>query len=163
MLIPLTDVDLELIRQWRNQVQVRKFFFNDHLISKQEHLNWWQNTKDDGSKKWLLFSQNGEKAGVVYFYDIQSKAEAFWGFYFSSDIKDYEKLKLWFALEQYAMEYAFNELQLQQLKCEVFAFNKAALVMHKRFAYKQIDSYQHSKGEVIILEIDKQGVKQHGK
>lgn len=155
MLINLTDDNFEMIRQWRNQPQVRDFSFNDHIIDKQEHLNWWQKTKADPSKKWMIYRPQGKYVGVVYYCDIKPKNEAFWGFYFAPDLEDYEKLKRWFALEQCAINYAFNELQLVALKCDVFSFNKAALVMHKRFGYQKIGCFSHVKGEVQVLELKK--------
>jgi len=163
MLIPLSDLYLEKILLWRNQPEVRKFSFNDHLISIDEHNNWWQRIKDDKSKKWMIFQHQEIDSGVVYYCDISSEKEAYWGFYFSSEFKDYEKLKLWFALEKQAINYAFNELQLLSLKCEVLSFNKAALVMHKRFGYKEINKYQHTRGEVIVLELQQAWIKNNGK
>ena len=159
MLIPLSDLYIDKILLWRNQPEVRKFSFNDQLISVEEHNNWWQRVKDDQSKKWMIFQYHEIDAGVVYYTDINPGKDAYWGFYFSTQFEDYQKLKLWFALEKHAINYAFNKLQLVSLKCEVLCFNKAALVMHKRFGYKEIKKYQHARGEVVVLELQQSWVK----
>jgi len=159
----LSETDVETILTWRNQAQVRKFSFSDCLISREEHYSWWQKVKVDPSKKWLLFEVQGESVGVVYYCDIIPAKEAYWGFYFSNHIEDYKKLKLWFSLEEDAINYAFNELQLVSLRCEVLKMNKAALVMHKRFGYKEINKYQHARGEVIVLELQQSWIKNNGR
>lgn len=153
MLIPLSDLELEIILEWRNQPEVRQFSFNEHIISLDEHLNWWKKIKHDPSKRWMIYDQEGQQAGVVNYYDIKPGEEAFWGFYFSNQFEGYEMLKLWYALEKEAITYAFEELKIKKLKCEVFRFNKAALIMHKRIGYREIDTYQHAKGDVLVLEL----------
>jgi len=92
-------------------------------------------------------------AGVVYYYDIKPAQEAFWGFYLSNQLEDYEKLRLWYALEKEAISYAFEQLNVNTLKCEVFKDNKAVLFMHKKVGFKVINTYQHAKGEVTIMEL----------
>ncbi len=162
MLIPLSSTELDTILEWRNQSEVRLYSFNDQLISKQEHYRWWQDIKNDLSKRWMIYVLEGQNAGVVNYYNIKYQEEAFWGFYFSDKFEGYEKLKLWFKLEKEAISYAFETLKLLKLKCEVFRDNKAALIMHKRIGYQEIDTYQHDKGEVIVLEIQKSRVKKNG-
>lgn len=153
MLIPLSESELETILVWRNQPEVRKNSLNDHIISKQEHLRWWQKIKDDPSKKWMIFHQENEPVGVINYYDIKPESESFWGFYLANKLLDDEKLKFWLSLEKEAIKYAFDELKLKKLKCEIFRFNKAALFMHKRSGYQEIDAYPHEKGEVVVLEL----------
>jgi len=153
MLIALSEPELETILLWRNQEEVRKFSFNDHIISREEHYRWWQKIKDDPSKQWMIYQHDHKPLGVVNFYDINPEHEAYWGFYLSSELQDYEKLKVWLNLEKEAITYAFEQLRLPRLKCEIFRFNKAALFMHKRSGYQEIDTYQHEKGEVVVLEL----------
>ena len=159
MLIPLSELELETILEWRNQPEVRKYSFNDDFISKAEHYRWWQKIKDDPTKKWMIFQQDKKLLGVVNYYDIKAECESYWGFYLASELPDHEKLRLWFSLEKEAIKYAFDELKLKKLKCEIFRFNKAALFMHKRSGYQEIDTYQHERGEVVVLELQASWVK----
>ncbi|WP_281401110.1 UDP-4-amino-4,6-dideoxy-N-acetyl-beta-L-altrosamine N-acetyltransferase [sulfur-oxidizing endosymbiont of Gigantopelta aegis] len=159
MLIPLTEHYLDTILVWRNQSEVRHFSFNDTIISPEEHYRWWERIKTDITKQWMVYLHDGKAAGVVNYYDIIEYKEAFWGFYFSDQFADYEKLKLWFKIEHEAITFAFDTMKLQKLKCEVFKMNKAALIMHKRIGYQKIDTYEHVRGTVQVLELDKYQMK----
>lgn len=143
-----------MILDWRNQEEVRKNSFTDHIIEKKEHYLWWENIKDDQSKKWYLFYMTNKPCAVVNFYNIKSENTAFWGFYLADTIQDYEKLKIWFGLEKAVAEHARNCFKLKNIKCELFRFNKAALFMHNRSGYREIDSYAHNRGEVVVMQMD---------
>ena len=39
---PLQESDLPLTRGWRNEPDIRKWFFHSDLISEEQHLAWWQ-------------------------------------------------------------------------------------------------------------------------
>lgn len=101
----------------------------------------------------MIFNDKNQASGVVNFYDIRAGQDAFWGFYFSDKLEAYDKLKVWFMLEKEAIDYAFENLQLKSLKCEVFKSNKAALFMHKKSGFQEVKCYEHIRGEVIILEL----------
>ena len=152
MLIPLQNKHLDMILSWRNQEEVRQYSFTDHIITRQEHDLWWERVSCDASRQWLLFCPDNKPSGVVNFYDIRPAEEACWGFYLADTLEDYEKLKLWFLLEKTAIDYAGNVLSLKKLKCELFADNKAALFMHKRSGFQKIDTWQHEKGDVVVMQ-----------
>jgi len=153
MLIPLQTKHLDMILPWRNQDNVRMNSFTDHIITRDEHYNWWYRIRHDASRQWLLFCPDKIPSGVVNFYDIKPDQEASWGFYLADTLKDHEKLRLWFLLEKTVVNYASDTLRLNSLKCELFASNKAALFMHKRSGFRKIDTWKHEKGEVIVMQM----------
>ena len=153
MLIPLQNKHLEMILPWRNQKDVRQNSFTDHIITQQEHEQWWDRVRSDASRQWLLFCPDNKPSGVVNFYNIRPAEEACWGFYLADTLEDYEKLKIWFLLEKSVIDYAENVLHLKKLKCELFAYNKAALFMHKRSGFQKIDTWPHKKGEVVVMQM----------
>lgn len=158
-LIPLSEHYLDMILVWRNQPEVRQMSLNDHEISIEEHYKWWERIKEDSSKQWLIYADNEKNCGVVNFYDIKPLIEAYWGFYLSNQLLKEETLKYWFAMEKAATQYAFETLKIKSLKCEIFRSNKAALIMHKKSGYREIDAYKHQRGEVVVLELQPDWVK----
>lgn len=154
MLIPLRSENLDMILKWRNHPDVRKNSFNDKVISKEEHYRWWDKTRNDAAKRWLLFHDEGKDIGVVNYYDIDN-VSAYWGFYLSDKLTNEDRLRYWILIEQQAPQYAFEVLGVSVLRCEVLEFNKATLLMHKRFGYAEKERYSHLRGEVAVLELHK--------
>ncbi len=142
-----------MILPWRNQEDVRNNSFTDHIITKEEHYQWWDKVSHDSSRQWLLFYPDNRPSGVVNFYNIKPGQEACWGFYLTDTLEDYEKLRLWFLVEKAVIKYALDTLKLKSLKCELFAYNKAALFMHKRSGFQKIDTWKHKKGDVYIMQM----------
>jgi UDP-4-amino-4,6-dideoxy-N-acetyl-beta-L-altrosamine N-acetyltransferase len=159
MLRELTTYDIDKVLHWRNAAEVRKNMFTDHVITADEHLSWWQKLNNDPSRKSLIFVRNGVDEGVVNFFDIDNiDHSCHWGFYLSSQLKDIQtNIQAWQLLEQEAIDYAFSELNCQQLLCETFRFNQPVLDMHKRFGFIEIATELRLKGdhkeEVVITEL----------
>ncbi len=151
--------DLDKILRWRNSPDVRQVMFTDHIITKDEHLSWWERVKKDNSRENLVYVWKGEDVGVVNFYDIDnSTGEYYWGFYLSDALNSQlTRMQIWQALEKEAIEYAFNDLNCKRLFCETFRFNQPVNEMHKRFGFKVVAIEKKSKGdkleEVIIADL----------
>jgi len=148
--------DLDDVRRWRNSSEVRKVMFTDHVITKKEHLAWWQSVKQDETKQILLYVDGDEKLGIVNFFDIdRSKKICHWGFYLSSDVDNQlERMKIWQKLEKEAIEYAFNDLSSNELLCESFKFNEPVIEMHKRFGFKEVgvqEKYKDGKKKDVVI------------
>ncbi len=156
MLRLINKQDLDKIRNWRNAPNVRENMFTDHLISPEEHLAWWQNIRDNASRKVLMFVRNGIDEGVVLFFDIdRGKQSCHWGFYISNDLNEMKtRINTWQSLEKEAIDYAFSELLCKQIFCETFSFNKPVLEMHKRFGFVESAIKSRKKGnsnEDVVL------------
>ncbi|RKX27383.1 MAG: UDP-4-amino-4,6-dideoxy-N-acetyl-beta-L-altrosamine N-acetyltransferase [Candidatus Zixiibacteriota bacterium] len=154
---PLTDAEIPMVLRWRNHPLVRKVMFSDHEISLDEHLAWWKKTCDDSIRQDLLFYYNGQPRGVIYFFDIDLvEQRCHWGFYLDSEqlSGSSEQLKIWLALEQSAINYAFETLAVQSLICETFEFNRAVHQIHKKFGFKEINRISHEKDgqdEIVVV------------
>ncbi|MDT8384239.1 MAG: UDP-4-amino-4,6-dideoxy-N-acetyl-beta-L-altrosamine N-acetyltransferase [Gammaproteobacteria bacterium] len=132
MLEALREEDLLLVLSWRNAPEVRGNMYSAHEISVVEHMNWYQETKNDPSRLDFIYSDEGRKCGVVYFTQLSiEKRTAFWGFYAASDAPKGTGLKMEYA----ALEHAFSVLGLHKLNCEVIAFNRGVINMHKKTGF----------------------------
>lgn len=132
MLEPLREDDLLLVLGWRNTPEVRGNMYSSHEISIAEHMNWYQEAKNDPSRLYFTYSDEGHKLGVVYFTQLSAvKRMAFWGFYAAPDAPKGTGLKMEYA----ALEHAFSLLGLHKLNCEVIAFNRQVINMHKKTGF----------------------------
>src|SRR5690606_22473244 len=71
---------------------------------------------------------------VVYFYNIgKTNSNAFWGFYAAEG----SARGVGSRMEYEALQYAFHDLNLHKLNCEVIATNDKVLRLHKKFGFLQ--------------------------
>ncbi|MCL7751319.1 UDP-4-amino-4,6-dideoxy-N-acetyl-beta-L-altrosamine N-acetyltransferase [Guyparkeria hydrothermalis] len=129
----IRDEELELILSWRNAPNVRKNMYTQHEISLDEHLAWWQRVREERkNQKYLMYEKSGRPLGVVSFNDIDVQNErAMWAFYAAPEAPRGTGL----AMEFLALDYAFREIGLHKLSCEVLAFNTPVIKLHKRFGF----------------------------
>lgn len=128
----IADDELELMRAWRNEPAVRANMYTQHEISLEEHLNWWARNQARTEQKYFMYELAGTPAGIASFtgIDMQSKNSA-WAFYASPLAPKGSGSKMEFLM----LEYAFNELRLHKLFCEVLAFNTPVIKLHKKFGF----------------------------
>ncbi len=131
-LYPLEEIHLQMVLDWRNEPAVRKNMYTSHEISFAEHKRWFHSLANDASKAYFIAVIDGIECGVVGFSEINSvQGIATWAFYKSPNaLKGSGSL-----MEFYALDYAFNELQLHKLRCEVLGFNHAVVELHKKFGF----------------------------
>ncbi|MBF0256934.1 MAG: UDP-4-amino-4,6-dideoxy-N-acetyl-beta-L-altrosamine N-acetyltransferase, partial [Gammaproteobacteria bacterium] len=130
---PLEKSDLECILPWRNAPAVRRAMYSHHEISLDEHRAWFDRMRQDSSRRWYLYRDEiGAAQGVVYFTDIDTtQGTAFWGFYAAPEAPPGTGLRM----ELAALNFAFGELSLHKLSCEVLANNGAVANLHKKAGF----------------------------
>ncbi len=129
--INLSDDEKELICNWRNSDEIRKWMFTGHIISKEDHLNFIENLrKDDANFYWLVKVDN-TSVGVTYFQkvDVNNKSSYF-GIY--SVKKGCGKLML-----HHLMRLWFDILQMLTLKCELIEGNERAFRLYKDVGFNE--------------------------
>jgi len=131
-LTPLEESHLEMILEWRNMPIVRQNMYTSHEITLDEHKRWFANLTNDDSRAYFIAIINGILCGVIGFSEINRvKGIATWAFYTSPNaIKGSGSL-----MEFYALDYAFNQLNLHKLRCEVLGFNKTVIKLHTKFGF----------------------------
>ena len=133
MLKPLTTDDAEMILGWRNAPEVRKNMYSTHEITIEEHLNWIAKLSEDKSRKYFVFFRNGSPVGVIGFSEINRiTGLATWAFYANPEAPRGSGS----LMEYYALEYAFNNLALHKLRCEVIEFNTPVVKLHQKFGFE---------------------------
>jgi len=130
----IKECELEMMLAWRNQPSVREDMYTQHEISWDEHIAWWGRLKQQATQIYLMYECDGQPQGVVYFTSIdKSNSNCAWGFYSSQDAPRGTGTKMEFL----ALEYAFTDLGLYKLWCEVLAYNAAVIRLHGKFGFLQ--------------------------
>ena len=132
----LEQRDREMIREWRNLPRVSDYMYTDHQISLEEHAAWFEKTLADCTRKYWIIACDGEDVGLVNLYNIDQKhRRCYWAFYIVSD--NVRGKGVGSFAEFHVLEYVFSTLGLEKLCCEVLAFNRGVVEMHRRFGFVQ--------------------------
>lgn len=127
---PMTDADLERVRDWRNAAAVRRMMYSTHEISPTEHRDWWHRMEADERTRLCIFEYRSEAIALVHYSGYTGPdGRARLGFY--SDVRRARR-QIGAALEFHISEYAFDKLRVRRLEGEVIEFNAAVLRMHLR-------------------------------
>lgn len=130
---PMAESDLSLIRDWRNNPDVRRFMYTQHEISETEHLRWWANQQGQANRVNLVFCADERPLGVVSFTWMDSiNGRADWAFYAASDAPKGTGRRMEFA----ALDHAFATLAIRKLSCEVLTCNRRVILLHKSFGFR---------------------------
>ncbi|HQS02503.1 MAG: UDP-4-amino-4,6-dideoxy-N-acetyl-beta-L-altrosamine N-acetyltransferase [Halothiobacillus sp. 24-54-40] len=128
----IEDSELALMLSWRNAPSVRLNMYTRHEISMDEHLAWWERLRNQSDQNYLMYEKAGKPLGIVAFNNIDlDNRHAFWAFYASPDAPR----GVGSFMELLALDYAFDQLNLHKLSCEVFAFNTGVIKLHQKFGF----------------------------
>lgn len=147
MLRPARDEDLAPMRAWRNHDEVRRVSLTQHVITEDEHRTWWERTKDDPTRKVLIYERDGVGSGVVTFFDIDGDT-AWWGYYLDNDGLEERgaMFPAWISIQREAVKYARDVLGLRQLDGETLATNDSAVDFNLRQGFVEVERYAREVG-----------------
>lgn len=107
--------------------------YSTHEIPLNEHLAWWSRIKESDRHRYFMYEHQNQPLGIVAFVDIDpDNLNSSWAFYAAPCAPK----GIGSRMEALALDYAFNELSLHKLYCEVLAFNEAVINLHQKFAFK---------------------------
>ncbi|MEN3034214.1 MAG: UDP-4-amino-4,6-dideoxy-N-acetyl-beta-L-altrosamine N-acetyltransferase [Aquificaceae bacterium] len=129
----LGDVEISMVRLWRNSENVRRWSYSDHEITPLEHLEFLNALKSDRKNFYYLVYESQSPLGVISLnrLDLRHK-NSFCGLY-----KNPEKLSVGKRLLEALLELAFDVLSLHTLKLEVIEGNVRAIELYKSFGFKE--------------------------
>lgn len=124
--------DLITVLKWRNSNHVRLNMKDDHIISPEEHRNWF-NGLDTKKNHYLIFLYEGVPSGLVYFNNVNmTHKHCTWGFYLGNRQMPKGTGAKMGAL---GLEHAFEHLGVRKVCAEVFSFNVKSLRFHERLGF----------------------------
>lgn len=152
-LIPIESSHLELIRNWRNSPEVSAYMFTSNFITPEDQLKWFEKIKNDQSSRHWIIEYNGKLLGVAALADISSLFNScFWGFYLGDT--SIRGAGIGSKVEYNLIQYVFEELKLNKMRCEVFAFNDKVVMMKEKFGFRREGYYrQHIKKDGVYKDV----------
>ena len=141
----LTQEDIELVRTWRNSPEVAQYMYTENEISAEQQEAWFDKVKDDESSRYWVIKYDDKKIGLASLTGISKVlGSCYWAFYLGTDVPRGGGIGS--KIEFNVLEYVFNELKLNKLRCEVMIFNDKVISMHEKFGFRREAYYrQHVK------------------
>ncbi|HOU98298.1 MAG TPA: UDP-4-amino-4,6-dideoxy-N-acetyl-beta-L-altrosamine N-acetyltransferase [Bacteroidales bacterium] len=137
----LTEQHLELVRNWRNSIEVSQYMYTDEIISKEQQIAWFKKVSSNPSYKYWIISYNEKYLGVANLYDINKNlSSCYWAFYLGDT--SIRGAGIGAKVEFNVLKYVFEELNLNKLRCEVFVFNDMVIKMHEKFGFRREAYYR---------------------
>lgn len=140
-LVPLDKADIELVRNWRNSEEVAKYMYTETQITKEQQKQWYEKIKDDASCRYWVIEYQDKKIGLASVTGINNTLQScYWAFYLGDT--SIRGAGIGSKVEYNVIEYAFNKLNLNKLRCEVFVTNDKVIKMHEKFGFRREAYYR---------------------
>ena len=137
----LTLDDIELVRYWRNSPVVAPYMYNELHITSEQQLKWFDKISKDNSSRYWIIVYEGKKLGLASLTGIdQTLSSCYWAFYLGD--LSVRGSGIGSKIEYNVLEYVFNELKLNKLRCEVFTTNEKVIRMHENFGFRREAFYR---------------------
>lgn len=124
----LRENDLEMVLQWRNHEEIRKWMVNSEVIELSDHLKWFENNKHNQDRSFYIFEYGQVPQGYVSFVEIPNSTALEWGFYIKPEVEK----GMGNILGLTALNYAFEQLKAEKVFGQVLDFNEKSLNFHKK-------------------------------
>jgi len=139
---PVTPADSERLHVWRNQPDVARWMYTDHLISAEEHARWFAAAMADPSRLYWIIELDGEPVGLANLADISlANRKCAWAYYLASPSVRGKGVGAY--VEFWMIEHVFKDLGLDKLCCEVLVENEAVWKIHESFGFRREAHYRH--------------------
>jgi len=139
-LVKLTVDDIELVRNWRNSQEVAAYMYTENHITESQQKSWFENINHDKSIYWII-EYEGRKLGLASVnYIDRTLQSCYWAFYLGDT--SIRGGGIGAKVEFNVLEYVFNELKLNKLRCEVFVTNGKVIKMHEKFGFRREAYYR---------------------
>lgn len=130
---PLTESDLEMVLNWRNQPHIREMMYKDHVIGREEHQLWYEKMKDNPASAYLILEHRGRPLGQTNFTKIDREASScLWGFYVGEDKRPRGTGTVMGLL---SLDYAFETVAVREVIGEVLEHNSKSRQLFDRLGF----------------------------
>lgn len=133
--------DIELVRKWRNSEAVYKYMYDEKCISESQQKKWFEKISREKSSTYWVVEYKEKKIGLVSITGINNVLNScFWAFYLGDT--SIRGAGIGSKIEFNVLEYVFNKLNLNKLRCEVFVNNDRVIKMHEKFGFRREAYYR---------------------
>ncbi|MBN3050255.1 UDP-4-amino-4,6-dideoxy-N-acetyl-beta-L-altrosamine N-acetyltransferase [Pectobacterium brasiliense] len=124
--------DAELIWQWRNHPEVRKWMFNQNEINFKDHKVWLYKKLNSTDNVLLIYINDNIEYGFINFNNLIGNIWE-WGFYIMPDSpKGTGK-----HMGKCAIQYAFDIMHADKLFGQVLENNERSIRLHEYLGFKK--------------------------
>ena len=130
----ISQGDMASLRQWRNEPEVTRWGYSNHVISEEEHSAWFDAMLVDASKVYWKIVVDGVAVGAIFLTSISDQERSCeWGMYLAdNDVRGKGVAQAACAL---SFRHAFSDLAMKVVKCEAFEQNEAAIGLYESVGY----------------------------
>lgn len=125
--------DLGMVLAWRNHPDVRRYMYNSHIISIDEHACWFESASTDPKRHLLVFEIETTPLGFINIHQVASGGIADWGFYVAPEAPKGTGRVLGNA----ALKYAFKTMGFKKLCGQVLAYNERSIRFHLSLGFQR--------------------------
>ncbi|MED3541268.1 UDP-4-amino-4,6-dideoxy-N-acetyl-beta-L-altrosamine N-acetyltransferase [Bacillus toyonensis] len=137
----LEKKDLELILKWRNTKEIRSVMYDDHQITIDEHVKWYEKLIIDDTKVARLLTYKEKPIGFVNFTKIdEMNRTCYWGFYIGE--KQSAK-RAGTVLGLLALDYIFETKDIHKVCAEIIESNRISLNFHQKLGFQEDGRYEN--------------------
>lgn len=148
--------DIEMIRKWRNSPKVSDYMYTNNQITIEDQQRWFKKIENEKTSKYWLITYQEEKIGLVWITGIDNVLNScYWAFYLGED--GIRGAGIGSKVEYKVLEYVFEELNLNKLRCEVFLDNDKVIKMHEKFGFRR-EAYYREHCEKLGVKKDVVGL-----
>jgi len=157
----ISQSDKAPLRQWRNDPEVTRWGYSNHVISEKEHHAWFDAMLVDASKVYWKIVVDGVSVGAVFLTGISDPGNTCeWGMYLADgDVRGKGVAQAACAL---SFRYAFTDLGMKVVNCEAVAQNENAIGLYESVGYVrtglQVDAVKRGDEmlSVVTLELTRE-------
>ena len=132
---PITPADMDNVREWRNRPEVSKYLYTDDYITPEIHEKWFHRILEDPSCRYWIIQYGDQGVGVANICDISERnRRCFWAYYIADPSLRGKGLGA--IVEFEILNVVFDEMKINRLCCEVFAFNELVISTHEHFGFR---------------------------
>ena len=156
-ILRVSQADKASLRQWRNEPEVTRWGYSNHVISENEHREWFDAMLTDSSKLYWKIVVDGIAVGAVFLTVISHQEKSCkWGMYLVDvDIRGKGVAQAACAL---SFRYAFSDLGMDVVKCEAFAQNESAIRLYESVGYVstgvQVDAVKRGDESLSVVTLE---------
>lgn len=128
--------DTKNIIKWRNSNVVMSVFIDRNKLTKEQHYNWLENKVKKGEVVQFIAHDKKKKRdfGSVYFRNIDNNhKKAEFGIFIGEE--DYLGKGYGGVIASQAIDYAFNNLNMNKIYARILKYNKASYNMFKKLGF----------------------------
>jgi UDP-4-amino-4,6-dideoxy-N-acetyl-beta-L-altrosamine N-acetyltransferase len=131
---PLAEGDRDRLLAWRNQPEVARWMYSDHVIAPDEHARWFTAALADPRRRYWVIEADGTPVGLANLYDLaREHRRTSWAYYLADPSTRGQGIGAF--VEFWVLDHVFGELKLNKLWCEVLIGNEPVWRLHEGFGF----------------------------